>query len=114
MLNRKFRAERVNIEEAIKTGLNLPSTSFYVKVSRKDEKKLGFAIVISKKVEKTSVGRHAIKRKISAVIEDNLSKINPDFKKTLVFFPKKTDKTLPFSVLQREIEEMLKKIKALS
>ncbi len=112
MLSRKFRAERTNIEEAIKTGLNVPGLFLYAKISRKDSEKPGFAIVVSKKIEKTSVGRHEIKRSISAVIESNLYKISPDFKKTVVFFPKKVDKPLPYSSIKKDVEDVLKKIKA--
>ncbi len=109
MLNRKYRATRPNIEETIKTGTSVFGMFLYAKISRKEAEKPGFAIVVSKKNEKTSVGRHLIKRKISSYIEKNLSKINPNFKKTVVFFMKKTKETLSYKEMEKDIEFMLEK-----
>lgn len=92
MLNRKYRASRSDIEETIKTGISIHANFLYAKISKKEVEKVGFAIIISKKNEKTSVGRHLIKRKISSFIEKNLSKINQNFKKTTIFFIKKNRK----------------------
>ena len=89
--------------------MTISEAILYAKVSRKDAKKAGFAIVVSKKIEKTSVGRHALKRKISAAIEDNIKKMNPDFKKTIVFFPKKTEKLVSYTETKKEVDEILKK-----
>lgn len=113
MISRKYRPTRKVIEQAIKTGMNIPGLFLYAKVSKHSEEKPGFAIVISKKIEKTSVGRHLIKRRISAVLEDNILRINPDFKKTAVFFPKKADKPLTYSMIKKDVEEILKRIKAI-
>ncbi len=109
MLSRKYRAGRSDIEDTIKTGATLSGMFLYGKVSRKIGARPGFAIVISKKIEKTSVGRHRLKRKISAAIEKSLLKINQDFNKTLVIFPKKSEKPLPYSKIAKDIIEILKK-----
>lgn len=110
MLARKYRATRKDIENAIKGGFTVDSNVLYAKISRKDAEKAGFAIVVSKKVEKTSVGRHLIKRRISDVLEKNLSKIPTDFKKTVVFFAKKREKVPEYAEIKKSVEEILIKI----
>ena len=110
MIPRKYRATRIDIENAIKTGITLDSPTVYTKVSRKAPEETGFAIVISKKVEKTSAGRHLIKRRISDVVEKNLSKIKPDFKKTVVVFAKKSEKIPKHAEIKKDLESILTKI----
>jgi ribonuclease P protein component len=110
MLSRKYRATRPNIEDTIKTGTSIFGKFLYAKISRKEAEKVGFAIVISKKNEKTSVGRHLIKRKISSYIEENLSKINPNFKKTVVFFIKKTNEPIDYKEVKKDVDFVLEKI----
>ena len=109
MLNRKYRASRQNIEDTIKNGLSFFGKFIYAKISKKEVEKPSFAIVVSKKIEKTSVGRHLLKRKISGYIEENLHKISPKFKKTLVFFIKKTDKPTDQKELKKDTEFILSK-----
>jgi ribonuclease P protein component len=110
MLSRKYRATRPNIEETIKTGVSIFGKFLYAKISKKEGEKAGFAIVISKKNEKTSVGRHLIKRKISSYIEADLSKINLKFKKTVVFFIKKTEEPLSYEEMKKDIDFILGKV----
>lgn len=107
MLNRKFRATRPNIEETIKTGISVFGKFLNTKISRKDAEKLGFSIVVSKKVDKTSVGRHRIKRKISSYIEGNLPKINKNTKKTVVFLTKKTEELLNYQDIEKDVKKIL-------
>ena len=109
MLSRKYRATRPNIEETIKTGITVFGKFIYAKISRKNAEKAGFAIVVSKKNEKTSVGRHLIKRKISSYIEENLTKINPEFKKTIVFIIKKTNEPMDYKEVKKDVEFVFEK-----
>lgn len=110
MLNRKYRATRLNIEETIKTGISSFGKFLYAKISKKDQEKLGFSIVISKKNEKTSVGRHLIKRKISSYIEENIPKINSNFKKTVVILMKKTTEPLDYEEVKKDVEFIFRKV----
>jgi len=109
MFSRKYRATRPNIEETTKTGTAVYGQFLFAKISRKDTEKAGFAIVVSKKNEKTSVGRHLIKRKISGYIEEFLPKIKPEFKKTVCFFIKKTNETVNYTEVKKDVEFILKK-----
>ena len=110
MLNRKYRADRLDIENTIKTGITINGKFLYAKISRNEAKKPGFAIIISKKNEKSSVGRHLIKRRISSYIEKNLSKINPNFKKTTIFFLEKVDKPIDYKEIEKDVYFVLEKV----
>lgn len=110
MIKRKYRATRANIDEAMKTGISVSGGFVYAKISKTEAKDMGFAIVVSKKIEKTSVGRHLIKRKISSYIEENLSKINPNFKKTVVFVVKKIDGLVDYIKAKKDVESILEKV----
>ncbi len=109
MLNRRYRATRESIEETIKTGVSIFGKFLYAKISKKDQKKMGFAIVVSKKDEKTSVGRHLIKRKTSSYIEENLLKISPKFNKTIVFLMKKTKEPRDYKEIKKDVLFILEK-----
>lgn len=93
----------------MKTGVSIFGSILYAKISRKEAVKAGFAIVISKKNEKTSVGRHLIKRKISSFIEENLPKMNKNFKKTIVFFLKKTNEAIKYDEAKKDVKFVLEK-----
>ncbi len=110
MLPSKFRAKKVDIEQTIKSGINVYGSFLYAKVSRFDVEHAGFAAVVSKKVEKTSVGRHLLKRRINASIESYLPRIEPSNKKVIVFFVKKIQKIPKYSEIKKEVEEILNKI----
>lgn len=110
MISRKYRASRIDIERAIKTGFSVNGDFVYAKILEKGVERPSFSIVVSKKIEKTSVGRHHIKRLISSVIEEKLkeSKVFPN--KMVIFFVKRTEK-IAFSVkIRKDIEKILNKI----
>jgi len=109
MLPKKYRASRSDIEKTVKNGTFIPGMFLYAKISKNNMEKPSFAIVISKKTEKTSVGRHRIKRKISGFLEKELSAPNPNFKKTLVFFVKKVEKPIFYSGIEKDVTDILKK-----
>ncbi|MDD4803760.1 MAG: ribonuclease P protein component [Candidatus Pacebacteria bacterium] len=110
MISRKYRASRIDIERAIKTGFSVNGDFLYAKVLEKGVEKLGFSIIISKKVEKTSVGRHHIKRLISSIIEEKIKENSFFSNKIVVFFVKKAEK-IDFSVkIRKDTEKILSKI----
>jgi len=122
MIPKKFRAARKDIENTIKNGLKVSSGFLYAKISSGDTEKSGFAIVVSKKNEPTSVGRHLIKRRISDVLEKKILKIKPDFKKTMIIFVqpslnkenkqnKEGKKQFSYSQIKKDLEDILIKIK---
>lgn len=109
MIPLKYRASKKNIEETIKTGISVYGDFLYAKISKINREKPDFAVVVTKKTEKTSVGRHLTKRRIRSVLEENLTKIKKDFNKTIVVFAKKTEKPLTYEALKDDLEGILKK-----
>lgn len=110
MLNRKYRTERNDIEETIKTGASVHGNLLFAKISKKEPLKTTFAIIVSKKNEKTSVRRHYLKRKISGYIEKYLKKIDKLDKKTVIFLLKKKDERFAYKNLGDDVDFIIKKI----
>jgi ribonuclease P protein component len=110
MLSRKYRANKDDIEETIKSGSNIQGNFVYAKVSRSKKDINTFAIIISKKTEKTSVGRHLIKRRISSALEDIVKNNEKDYLKTIVFFYKKAEKIPETSLFYKDVSEILRKV----
>ncbi len=108
MLNTKFRATKKDIDEAIKTGKTISGEYVYAKVSRIDAIKPVFSIIVSKKVEKTSVGRHFMKRKISTLLEKEMLRMRPDFKRSVIIVPKKKENKIDFAEASKDLEYILK------
>ncbi|MBU6370744.1 MAG: ribonuclease P protein component [Patescibacteria group bacterium] len=102
MMPKRKRPSRAEIEQTIKTGRTAPGEFVYAKISRESGISPLFAVVVSKKTEKTSVGRHRIKRRISAAAEKTL-KTMPDFKKTMVFFAKKSDAVTTYADIEKDV-----------
>jgi ribonuclease P protein component len=89
MLSRKFRVTKEDMEQVTRFGKGPNYDFFYVKSQTNKLKNIRFAVIVSKKVEKTSVGRHLLKRRFWAVLdklEKNRFKKQTDF----AFFVKKT------------------------
>jgi ribonuclease P protein component len=112
MLARKYRANKADIGKTIKNGLNIQGSFLYAKVSREKKEKTSFAIIVSKKMEKTSVGRHLIKRRISSALEEIIKESKKDFFKTIVFFYKKTEKIPETRLFHKDVSEILEKIRS--
>jgi len=97
----------------MKEGVFLHSLSFYLRFLDKqgDETSL-FGFVLPNKVIKTAVGRHLIKRKLTAAVESLLTSINPGFQ--VVVFVKKNPQPLSLLAIKYEISDLLKKGKMLN
>ena len=119
MLPTNRRLKKESFTKVLKEGVFVHSTNFYLKYSPvtapKDPQKTSspslFSFVVPNKVKKTSVGRHLIKRRMSAVVEKLLTTIKPGF--LAVFFAKKDVSTLPYSAIEQEITELVKKARIL-
>jgi len=109
MFQRKYRANREDIEKTIKNGFNIQGNFVYAKVSREKRENTTFAIIISKKTEKTSVGRHLLKRRIDSAIEDYIKVKKQEIFKTIIVFPKKFENIPKYSQIHGDIFEILSK-----
>lgn len=67
--------------------------------------KTGAGAVISKKTEKTSVGRHRLKRRILAVLRPWCAS-----DKTIVVYARSGSPSLPYKALHTELSELLTKL----
>lgn len=110
MLQRKYRANKEDIEKTIINGQNIQGNLLYIKVSREKKENTTFAIIISKKIEKTSVGRHLLKRRISSAIEDYIKEKKPELFKTILVFPKKLEKIPKITEFHDDIFDILDKV----
>lgn len=69
MLSRKYRITKEYVEKVIKFGKGPNFDVFYVRKMSNNLENRRFSVIVSKKIEKTSVGRHLIKRRIWSIIE---------------------------------------------
>ena len=112
MLPLKSRVKKVDFPKIMKEGVFLHGNNFYVRyLDRKDSLPPLFSFVVPNKVKKTSVGRHLIKRRMSAVVEKLLITLKPSI--SAIIFAKKDVSSLPFSEIEKEIVELMKKARIL-
>ena len=112
MLPIKRRIKKELFPKIVKEGSFVHGDNFYLRLlDRQDGKDSLFAFVVSAKVKKTSVGRHLIKRQLSAVIEGVLPVIRVGF--YCIVFVKKDVTTLPFGEIKKEVIKLLEKAELL-
>ena len=106
MFSKKNRINREKIGFILKKpDFSFNSENFILKSSKNKLPHPRFTIVLSKKIEKSAVSRHFLKRKISKIIKEINLKINLDF----VFIFKSNLKNKKESDLKNEIEKILNK-----
>jgi len=93
----------------MKEGVFLHGTNFYLRfLDRKDSLPSLFSFVVPNKVKKTSVGRHLIKRRMSAVVEKLLITFKPGI--SAIIFAKKDVSKMPLGEVEKELVELLKRV----
>ncbi len=120
MLPIKRRIKKDSFPKILERGVFVHSTNIYLcllpknaVISIKNEENLSlFGFVVSSKIEKTSVGRHFLKRKLSGSVEEILKSIKSGF--YCLFFAKKGMSNLSYSEIKEEVINLLKKAKMLS
>ena len=112
MLPINSRVKKALFPQILKAGVFVHSLNFYLRLlDRKDQKPSLFSFVVPNKVIKTSVGRHLLKRKMSASVEKLLTTLKPGF--LGIFLAKKDVSALPYGEIEKEIKELVKKAKLL-
>ena len=110
MLPTNRRIKKDSFSKIMKEGLFLHGINLYLRIlDRKDTLPTLLAFVVPAKVQKTSVGRHLIKRRLTAAVENLLITIKPGF--SVIFIAKKDISTLPYLELEKEVVDLLKKSK---
>lgn len=69
MLSKKKRISRKEFTEAYASLKNLRGSFFYIKANYSTQEELKVSVVVSKKVCKTSVLRHKVKRQVYSVFQ---------------------------------------------
>jgi ribonuclease P protein component len=117
MLPTNRRVKKEFFSEIIKNGSFLPGNNFYLKFvnrngSTSSPQVTTFSFVVPAKIVKTSVGRHLIKRKMTAAVEKVLVNLKTGY--SVIVFNKKDVTTLTYKDIEREILDLLSKIKVLN
>ena len=106
MFSRKNRIPREKLEEIIKQSKSLGSDFFNVKYLENNLDFPRFAVIISKKVCKSSVGRHLLKRRLTSIVSGEQKNLpNKDY----VFFLKKEAVKESFKNLKTSFERFINK-----
>jgi ribonuclease P protein component len=106
MFSRKNRIPREKLEEIIKQSKSLSSDFFNVKYLENNLHFPRFAVIISKKVCKSSVGRHLLKRRLASIVSGEQKNLpNKDY----VFFLKKESTKESFKNLKTSFERFINK-----
>jgi len=112
MLSTKRRVKKASFEKIMKEGVFVNTTCFYLRrLKREDNSPTLFGFVVPVKVKKTSVGRHLIKRKMSAAVEKFLPGIKLGL--SIIIFAKNDVSKLPYVEVEKEILELLNKAQTL-
>jgi ribonuclease P protein component len=112
MLPIKRRIKKQLFPKIVKEGSFVSGDNYYLRLLGKKEGELSnFAVVVPAKVKKTSVGRHLIKRWISAVLEGVLAEIQGEFYG--IVFVKKDVSGQSYNEVKKEIIKLLQKAQML-
>lgn len=101
MLPRRLRISRAAFTN---TGKEMRVVSPHFSVSMR-EGTPGAAVIISKKVEKTSVGRHRLKRRVVAAIEHHLP-----LEAALFIYARAGAAQLPYAAIREELTSLLHRL----
>jgi ribonuclease P protein component len=109
MLITKKRVKKELFPSIIKGGRTISSPNFYIRfLEQKESKTSLFSFVVPNKVVKTSVGRHKLKRKMSAVVEKNFKIIKNNL--ICLVFAKKNPPKLIYLEIETELLSLFSQI----
>lgn len=98
MIVRRNRLARIDFSALLKSGRRINTLHFSLLYSPTVS---GYAVVVSKKVIKTAVGRHKIKRRVQSILNTVTSSYG------YVIFARKGVNTLSFFEIQEELGTLL-------
>lgn len=101
MLSKRQRLSRKDFSFVYKHGKRL-NTPLYSLIYKDTNTKPQFSVVVSKKVSKSSVTRHILKRRFYGAIRDFLKK-QPDFSQSVVVILHPQSAKEPYSVITQHI-----------
>lgn len=108
MLPAKRRVKKESFTEIMKEGVFVSGQNLYLRFKVKNGSTPSlFAFVVPNKVEKTSVGRHLLKRRLSGVVEKLLIDVKSGT--SIIFMVKNNFSLLSSIELEKEIYSLLKR-----
>lgn len=107
MLSRKYRFHsRGGVRYTYKQGKTIRTPKLSLVHAKNSRNRQRFAVVISKKIEKTAVGRNRIRRRVYEAIRCELKDFSA--KKDCIFVVySKTLSTMPFTELRQLVRSLL-------
>lgn len=111
MLNKKYRFHsRGGVRYVYQKGKTIRTAKMSLVFVPNLKKFTRVAVVVSKKVEKTAVGRNRIRRRIYEVIRKNFELVPKETDYVFVVFSRDI-LTMPFSELEKNLGELVEKSK---
>ena len=111
MLNKKYRFHsRGGVRYVYQKGKTVRGTKASLVFVPNERKFTRVAVVVSKKVEKTAVGRNRIRRRVYEVIRRNFEYLPKETDYIFVIFSKDVMK-MPFPELERMLVELVNEAK---
>lgn len=109
MLSRKYRFHsRGGVKYTYQHGKNVRTPLFSVVYTRNIRNHRRFAVVVSKKVLKSAVGRNAIRRRVYEAIRLEMADFPEPIDRIFVVYHKSV-LDIPFLELRREVRELLER-----
>lgn len=109
MLKKRYRFHsRGGVKYTYKKGKTIRSPKLSLVYAKNSRRHKRFAVVVSKKVEKTAVARNRIRRRVYEAIRLELPSYKPNMDCIFVVFNKDVA-TIPFSDLRALIHSLLEK-----
>ncbi|HYC34381.1 MAG TPA: ribonuclease P protein component [Candidatus Paceibacterota bacterium] len=102
------RLSREGATATLKRGVSIHSPLFSLKFLKNPLNKAYLAISVSKKEEKTAVGRNRIKRRLKAAFKKALEQ--GEITGNFMVIAKKASKISPFLALSEEVERAVEKL----
>ena len=108
MLSSKYRFHsRGGVKYTYQKGRTIRTPKLSLVYAKNSRHKQRFAVVVSKKILKSAVGRNRIRRRVYEIIRQNF---DPSLELDCIFVVFSKDlKTLPFSKLNSMVKELLEK-----
>ena len=109
MLKKRYRFHsRGGVKYTYKKGTTIRSHNLFLVYAPNTRHHQRFAVVVSKKIEKTAVGRNRIRRRVYEAIRSEL-KDYPAFMDCIFVVVNKDVSTIPFKKLQNTVHKLLEK-----
>lgn len=102
MFSRRERLSRSEFPTALSLGRRISSPHFTIVIPKEGQ---GYAVIVSKKIARLSVTRHAMKRRVFAALR-TLS-----LPSSLIVFPKSSVKDASYQDIKTDLTNLLSKIR---